>query len=116
MAQVLQMDLADVDARFAVEQQSERDLALCDGNWNALNGRGLAAMLDGTAAITPEAVRQAVHAWLVTPPPQTVELSAGRRIGHTSSDNRVQHLTGLLTPSGRSPAGYRQYHEVDLLR
>ncbi|MGH4002726.1 MAG: helix-turn-helix domain-containing protein [Pseudonocardiaceae bacterium] len=69
----------------AVVQTGSDDegLSLPLAEWTATDGEALAEQLaiGSDHALTPAAARRLVHEWLVTEPPQTVEITAGRRIG-----------------------------------
>ncbi|MGH3548957.1 MAG: helix-turn-helix domain-containing protein, partial [Pseudonocardiaceae bacterium] len=58
-------------------------LSLPLAEWTTADGEALAEQLTigGDRALTRSATRRLVHEWLVTETPQTVEVTAGRRIG-----------------------------------
>lgn len=71
------------------------DVALTDV-WTRGEARMLADMLDGTdAALTPDAARRLVHEWIVTDPPHTVALDAGRRVGGSTVDTITRRVAQL---------------------
>jgi tetratricopeptide (TPR) repeat protein len=77
--------LADCAASPAAVETGPDDetLTLPLAEWTAADGEALAERLAvcSDRALTPTAARRLVHEWLVTETPQTVETTAGRRIG-----------------------------------
>lgn len=56
-------------------------LYLGSDDWGASQGGALASLLGDPSKVTPGSTARAVHEWLITPPPQKVDIAAGRRIG-----------------------------------
>lgn len=50
-------------------------------DWNQENTNYISSLLDGSQTITTQSIDRIVHEWLVSPPPQLVEIKSGRRIG-----------------------------------
>jgi len=58
------------------------ELSLFDDGWDAARSNGVAMLLEEAApSVAVCTTARLVHEWLVTEPPQQVELRAGRRIG-----------------------------------
>ncbi len=72
-------------------------LSLPLAEWTAADGEALAERLavGSDRALTPTAARRLVHEWLVTETPQTVEITAGRRIGMGMVDTVTRRVAQL---------------------
>ncbi|MGH3812044.1 MAG: helix-turn-helix domain-containing protein [Pseudonocardiaceae bacterium] len=72
-------------------------LSLPLAEWTAADGEALAEQLaiGSDRALTPAAARRLVHEWLVTEPSQTVEITAGRRIGMGMVDAVTRRVAQL---------------------
>jgi tetratricopeptide (TPR) repeat protein len=75
----------------------DETLTLPLAEWTAADGDALAERLaiGSDRALTPTAARRLVHEWLVTETPQTVELTAGRRIGLSAVDTVTRRVAQL---------------------
>jgi transcriptional regulator with XRE-family HTH domain/tetratricopeptide (TPR) repeat protein len=81
-----------------VESGSDDEtLALPLAEWTATDGEALAERLaiGSDWALSPTAARRLVHEWLVTETPQTVEITAGRRIGMAMVDTVARRVAQL---------------------
>jgi transcriptional regulator with XRE-family HTH domain len=76
---------------------SKSPLTLHNGDWLQIDSRELADLLREGAAIpiNADTATRLVHEWLVTEPPQVIELGAGRQIGEGlvgKVERRIAHL------------------------
>jgi transcriptional regulator with XRE-family HTH domain/tetratricopeptide (TPR) repeat protein len=81
-----------------VETRSDDEtLTLPLAEWTAADGDALAERLaiGSDRALTTTAARRLVHEWLVTETPQTVEITAGRRIGMGMVDTVTRRVAQL---------------------
>ncbi|HEY8526754.1 MAG TPA: helix-turn-helix transcriptional regulator [Acidimicrobiales bacterium] len=108
-AEALDITVDELDAILDADARpNDADIVL-DPSWTLGRARDLAAALStdgGTAPMPSGAAARLVHEWLVTDPPQTVELTAGRRIGDAAVDrviartDQLRHLDDYV--AGRS--------------
>lgn len=91
-------------------------------SWPADRADSLAAMLDADGPdLAPGAAARAVHEWLVTDPPQDVELSAGRRVGSTAVERararaeQLRHLDDYVAGRDLHPAVDREAEATAVL-
>lgn len=75
----------------------DETLTLPLAEWTAADGEALAERLavGSDRALTPTTARRLVHEWLVTVTPQTVEITAGRRIGMGMVDTVTRRVAQL---------------------
>jgi transcriptional regulator with XRE-family HTH domain/tetratricopeptide (TPR) repeat protein len=75
----------------------DETLTLPPREWTAADGDALAERLavGSDRALTPTAARRLVHEWLVTETPQTIEITAGRRIGMGMVDTVTRRVAQL---------------------
>jgi hypothetical protein len=104
MAAALQLQMDTIDDYFASEHAQSIsgsrsiDVTLCNGGWDSDQSDELWRTLEHAESITHDSASQLVHAWMVTPAPQTVEVTAGRRIGPelvSKVERRVEYLRRL---------------------
>ena len=77
-------------------EQADDALSLPLGEWTASDASQLADRLaGGEIALTAAAGRRLVHEWLVADTPQTVEITAGRRIGAGMVDTVTRRVAQL---------------------
>jgi transcriptional regulator with XRE-family HTH domain/tetratricopeptide (TPR) repeat protein len=89
-------DCAAPPAMMGVGSDDET-LSLPLAEWTAADGEALAERLaiGSDRALTPTAARRLVHEWLVAETPQTVEITAGRRIGMGMVDTVTRRVAQL---------------------
>lgn len=75
----------------------DETLSLPLAEWTAADGQALAERLaiGSDRALAPTAARRLVHEWLVTETPQTVEITAGRRIGMAMVETVTRRVAQL---------------------
>lgn len=75
----------------------DETLSLPLAEWAVADGEALAEQLaiGSDRALAPTAARRLVHEWLVTETPQTVEITAGRRIGMAMVDTVTRRVAQL---------------------
>lgn len=91
----LDANAAPDDGRGAVRVPIREQLT---EQWDAHASETIADLLtEAEASTTPvdDLIDRTVHQWLITPPPQTVELCAGRRIGEGLVDKLEQRIAQL---------------------
>ncbi|MGH3977697.1 MAG: helix-turn-helix domain-containing protein [Pseudonocardiaceae bacterium] len=79
------------------QEAADGALSLPVDEWTAPDATTLAERLTagGDIALHPAAARRLVHEWLVAEPPQTVEITAGRRVGAGMAETVARRVAQL---------------------